>query len=172
MRSNNPSRHAHRSNILRNSRRGESTIIANLILFIAVMGMAGATVVVFKNMMEQSTTAATEEKDRSIGVMRTDFVIPSATYSAGTVTAYVKNTGRQSFDPEDLDVYLDGIRIPRDVSNRTITITSDSDTYNVGIWDTNEDLEFVITYSYAAPASHTISVYAPNGVKSEGIFSS
>lgn len=172
MRSNNTSRHAHGSSILRNTRRGESTIIANLILFIAVMSMAGATVVVFKNMMEQGTTAATEEKDRSVGVMRTDFVIPSATYSAGTVTAYVKNTGRQSFDPEDMDVYLDGVRIPRDPSNRTVSVTSDSDTYNAGVWDNGEDLEFLIAYTYVAPASHTITVYSPNGVRSEGIFSS
>ena len=172
MRRNNPSRHAHGSNILRTSRRGESTIIANLILFIAVMGMAGATVVVFKNMMEQGTTAAVEEKDRSVGVMRTDFTIPSATYSAGTVTAYVKNTGRQAFDPEDIDVYLDGIRIPRDPSNRTVSVTSDSDTYNSGIWDEGEDLEFAITYTYATSTSHTISVYTPNGVKAESIFSS
>jgi archaellum component FlaG (FlaF/FlaG flagellin family) len=175
MRSSNPSRNAHERNKQlprERSRHGESTIIANLILFIAVMGMASATVFVFKSMMDESTSAAAEEKDRTVGVMRTDFVIPSATYSAGQILIYAKNTGRQSFDPEDMDIYIDGLRIPRNSSNRTIAVVPDTDLYNIGTWDNGEDLEIVVFNTYSVPATHSVALYAPNGVKTENVFSS
>ncbi len=157
---------------LAQSRRGESTIIANLILFIAVMGMAATVVAIFKSMLEESTSAASREKQRTVSVMQTDFTIPSATYSAGTTTAYVKNTGDASFDPEDLDLYVDGIRVARNIGNRSLTVAADTDLASVGIWDPGEELEVEIYETHAVPALHTLTVYAPNGVSAEARFSS
>ncbi len=155
-----------------NNRRAESTIIANLILFVAVMGMASAAVFVFKTMADESTNAAAEESDRAVNMMRTSFTITSATYSAGTVYVYVKNTGKAQFDPEEMDIYLDGIRIPRDVSNRTVEVSADTDSINTGVWDETEELEFNVFMTYAVPASHTVRVTTANGVKAESLFSS
>jgi archaellum component FlaG (FlaF/FlaG flagellin family) len=162
------------------SRRGESTIIANLIIFIAVMGMAGATVFVFKSMIDENTSAAAEEKDRSVSVMRTSFTITSAAYvdnnagPGGTdiVYVYVKNTGKEQFDPDDIDVYIDDIRITREALSRTVQVTSDTDNVNVGIWDEAEELEFNIYQNYTAPETHTVAVYTSNGVKADSAFSS
>lgn len=153
-------------------KRAESTIIANLIIFVAVMGMAATTVFVFKNMIDDSSNAAAEEKDSAVSVMNTNFIISSATYNSGTVYVYVKNTGQEQFDPADLDIYLDGIRIPRDVSNRTVEVSSDTDTINTGIWDNGEEVEFDVFINYTVPQTHTVEVYTPNGVKAESMFSS
>jgi archaellum component FlaG (FlaF/FlaG flagellin family) len=174
MRSNHPGRHAHDStrHLRARSRRGESTIIANLILFIAVMGMTSATVFIFKNLLDEGASAAADEQDRAVGVMRTDFAIPSAVYNPGTVTVYVKNTGQKSFDPGDIDVYVNGLRVPRNESNRTIDVVADTDTTNSGIWDGGEDLEIAVFRTFAIPATHTVTIYTPNGVKREAVFSS
>lgn len=163
---------------MRRQKRGESTIIANLILFVAVMGMAGATVFVFKSMVDENTNAAASENDRTVNVMRTSFAITSAAYSdtsdPGTdiVYVYVKNTGKASFDPDDLDVYIDDIRIPRESANRTVQVMADTDTVSTGIWDETEEIEFQVHLNYTVPEIHNVKVYAPNGVKDEETFSS
>lgn len=162
----------HMRTTLARKRRGESTIIANLILFISVMGMAATVVAVFKTMLDDSTSAAAREKQRAVNVMQTSFTIPSASYSAGTVFVYVKNTGDASFDPDDMDIYLDGIRIPRNATNRTVQVTADTDLSDVGTWDPGEELEFNVFITYPVPASHDVTVYSSNGVSAENIFSS
>lgn len=155
------------------NKRGESTIIANLIIFVAVMGMAAATVFVFKSLIDDSTNAAADENKRTVDVLKTDFTIAAASYDGGsTVYVYVKNTGKAAFDPDDMDIYIDDIRIPRNASNRTVEVTSDTDTFNIGTWDEAEELEFNVFTAYSIPATHTVAVWAPNGVKAEGSFSS
>jgi archaellum component FlaG (FlaF/FlaG flagellin family) len=136
------------------------------------MGMAATVVAVFKSMLDDSTSAAAREKQRAVNVMQTSFTIPSASYSAGTVYVYVKNTGDASFDPEEMDIYLDGIRIPRDITNRTVNVTVDTDVSNVGTWDPGEELEFNVFTTYGVPASHAVVIYSSNGVSAESIFSS
>lgn len=154
------------------TRRGESTIIANLILFVAVMGMASATVFVFKALAEENINAAADEKNRAVNVMQTSFSLTSAAYDAGTLYVYAKNTGKAQFDPDELDIYLDGIRIPRNDTNRTVTVTVDTDTINTGTWDETEEVEFNVFITYAVPQTHTVKIYTPNGVSAESTFSS
>ena len=153
-------------------KKGESTIIANLILFVAVMGMAGATVFVFKTIMDSSTSAASDESSRTTDIVQTDFAITSTQYVSGTVYVYVKNIGRTSIDPNTMDVYIDGIRIPRNGTSRTVQVDSDTDTVNPGIWDPKEELEFDVFENYSVPETHTVQVYASNGVNADGSFSS
>ncbi len=136
------------------------------------MGMAAAVVAIFKTMLDETANAASQDKQRTVSVMATDFSIPSVTYTSGTIIAYVKNTGTASFDPGDMDVYVDGLRIPRSNNNRTVNVTSDTDLSSIGTWDGGEELEFTIIKTYSIPASHTISVHAPNGVSAESVFSS
>jgi archaellum component FlaG (FlaF/FlaG flagellin family) len=158
--------------MVRRSRKGESTIIASLILFVAVMGMAGATVFVFKSMADENTQAANAESDRTVNVMKTSFTVSSASYDNGVVYVYVKNTGKAQFDPDDLDIYIDGMRIPRTTANRTVGVSSDTDLINTGVWDETEELEFNVFRTYSVPETHTVYVYTPNGVKAERVFSS
>lgn len=155
------------------NKRGESTIIANLIIFVAVMGMAAATVFVFKTLIDDSTNAAASENKRTVEVLKTDFTIAAASYDgAGTVYVYVKNTGKAAFDPDDMDIYIDDMRVPRNASNRTVGVTVDTDTLNFGTWDEAEELEFNVFLTYSVPETHSVAVWAPNGIKAEGEFAS
>ncbi len=154
-------------------RKGAENVIASLILFIAVMALATTTTIVFKNYLDKSSSAVNQQQDKSVDIMKTDFVIALTSYDgSGTVYIYVKNTGMTKFAEEDIDVYLDGIRVPRNVTNRTIDVTPDTDTTNTDIWDPGEELEIQVFKTYPASETHEVIVAAPNGVKAEDEFSS
>ncbi len=154
-------------------RRGAENVIASLILFIAVMALATTTTIVFKNYLDKSANAVNTQQTKSVDVMQTSFTIDSAAYNGvNTTRIYVKNTGSTQFDPGNIDVYLNGVRIPRSNANRTINVTPDTDTINTGIWDPGEELEIDINHSFTSSSTQTILVAAPNGVTATGEFSS
>jgi len=159
--------------MMRMNRKAAENVVASLILFIAVMALATATTVVFKNYLDKSSSAVNEQQSRSVDVMRTNFFIPIVTYDGvDTTRAYVKNTGSTRFDPQDMDVYIDGIRVPRDPANRNVTVVSDTDTINTGIWDPGEELEIEIYQTFGNSQTRTLLVTAPNGVSAREEFSS
>ncbi len=155
------------------NRKGAENVVASLILFIAVMGLATATTVVFKNYLDRSASAVNEQQSRSQDVMRTNFHIALASYDGvDTTRIYVRNTGSTRFSPDDIDVYIDGMRIPRNPANRTITVVEDTDTINPGIWDPGEEIEIQVFTTFGASTTRTVLVTAPNGVSAREEFSS
>lgn len=153
------------------NKKGAENVVASLILFIAVMALATTTTIVFKNYMDRSGSAVAEQQTRNTDIIQTNFRIAIATYNEQTTTAYVKNTGSTRFEPEDIDLYIDGIRIPRNESNRSISVTTDTDTTNTGIWDPQEELEIQIFKEYTNSQTRTLIVSVPNGVQAKTEFS-
>lgn len=154
------------------NKKGAENVIASLILFIAVMALATTTTIVFKNYLDKSSGAVNEQQQKSVDIMKTSFEIAIATYDSGTIRAYVKNTGSTRFDPQDIDLYIDGTRIPRNSGNRTIAVTSDTDTINSGIWDPQEELEIEIYKTHSGSETHELLVATPNGVQDTEEYSS
>lgn len=157
--------------MLRRNKKGAENVIASLILFIAVMALATTTTVVFKNYLDRSGAAVNEQQQKSVDIMKTSFNIAIATYNDATTTTYVKNTGSTRFDPQDIDIYIDGIRVPRNSGNRSIQVTSDTDTTNTGIWDPQEELEIEIYKEYTTSQTRTLLITTPNGVTTQTEFS-
>ena len=157
--------------MLRRNKKGAENVIASLILFIAVMALATTTTVVFKNYLDRSGAAVNEQQQKSVDIMKTSFNIAIATYTDATTTTYVKNTGSTRFDPEDIDIYIDGIRIPRNSGNRSIQVTPDTDTTNPGIWDPQEELEIQIFKEFPNSQTRTLLISTPNGVTAQTEFS-
>ena len=153
------------------NRKAAENVIASLILFIAVMALATTTTIVFKNYLDKSGAAVNEQQQKSVDIMKTSFNIAIATYNDATTTIYVKNTGSTRFDPQDIDIYIDGIRIPRNSGNRTIQVTEDTDTINPGIWDPQEELEIQVFKEYSNSQTRTLLISAPNGVTAKTEFS-
>ena len=153
------------------NRKAAENVIASLILFIAVMALATTTTIVFKNYLDRSGAAVNEQQQRSTDIMQTSFNIAIATYNEGTVTTYVKTTGSTRFDPQDIDIYIDGIRIPRNEGNRTIQVTEDTDNTNPGIWDPQEELEIQIFREYTNSQTRDLLISTPNGVTAKTEFS-
>ncbi len=155
------------------NRKAAENVVASLILFIAVMALATATTVVFKNYLDRSSSAVNEQQSRSQDVMRTNFFIPIVSYNnVDTTRIYVKNTGSTRFAPEDMDVYIDGIRVPRSPANRSISVVADTDNTNPGIWDPGEELEIEVYQTFTSSTTRTVLVTAPNGVSAREEFSS
>ena len=154
-------------------RKAAENVISSLILFIAVMALATTTTIVFKNYLDKSSNAVNEQQTRSVDVMKTGMTIASAAYDGtGTTYIYVKNTGSTRFAENDIDIYLNGLRIPRNETNRTITVTPDTDTKNPSIWDPGEELEIKLYNAFTTASTHTILVATPNGVTTTQEFSS
>ena len=157
--------------MLRRNRKGAENVIASLILFIAVMALATTTTIVFKNYLDRSGAAVNEQQQRSTDIMQTSFNIAIATYTDEITTIYVKNTGSTRFNPEDIDIYIDGIRIPRNSGNRTIQVTDDTDNINPGIWDPQEELEIQVFKEYTTSQTRSLLISTPNGVTAKTEFS-
>ena len=83
---------------------------------------------------------------------------------------YVKNTGKTQLSTTDLDVYIDSSRFPRNDTNRTITLMSDTDTTNTGNWDP-EEIVMIQAFKTLGSASHEVIVKAEHKATAEEEFS-
>ncbi|MFT4250600.1 MAG: hypothetical protein ACMXYD_04535 [Candidatus Woesearchaeota archaeon] len=154
------------------NKKGAENVIASLILFIAVMALATTATILFKNHLDTSGAAITQQQSRSTDLIGTNFDIILASYNTGTITAYVKNTGTTRFYPEEIDLYINNQRIPRNPANRTITIVEDTNTINPDVWDPGEELEIEIYKTFSTSQTHTLRVTTPNSASTTEEFSS
>ncbi len=153
-------------------KKGAENVIASLILFIAVMSLATTATILFKNYTDSSATAVQQQQQRSIDLMNTRISFSLVTYDQGSIIAYLRNTGSTRFDPQTIDVYVDGIRIPRNQGNRTITVLEDTDHINPGIWDPREEVELVVFRTFNTSQTRTLTISTENGYTISEVFSS
>jgi len=99
---------------------GASTIITHLILFIAVLGIASGLLIVIKNYADQTEGTFTQKSDEYNKVIQTNIKIEVISYKNATNTTwvYIRNTGKTSMKPSNIDIYIDGMRFPRNASSR------------------------------------------------------
>ena len=128
---------------------GMSTVASNLIMFIGVLVVSTAMISVFNGYVEKTSDAIIEQQDMITNQLRTSIEIEVISYNNDTniTTAYIENTGSTILKIENIDLFTDGTRIPRDTSNRTIEVLSDTDTVNVGKWDPKESIKVQINKS-------------------------
>jgi len=107
--------------------------------------------------------------------MRTSIVIDMLNYDNSTnphtLSAYVRNTGRTIISLDTIDVYLDKDRIPRNISNRTVDVLSDTDTINVGKWDPKEIVLIQIFRNISQGLTHSFDIMLENGISDKEEFS-
>jgi archaellum component FlaF (FlaF/FlaG flagellin family) len=153
---------------------GSSTVVTQMILFIAVLSIATGLVITVKNYADQSESTFKQKSNDNDLVIKTNIKIEVISYNNNTNTTwvYVRNTGQTQMRPEQIDIYIDGERLYRDETNRTIELLSDTDNVNVGIWDQKEQLlikafkflnntithEVIITTPYSVRDSETFSI--------------
>jgi archaellum component FlaF (FlaF/FlaG flagellin family) len=88
-----------------------------------------------------------------------------------TTHIYLKNTGQTLLDPSKFDVYIDGIRIPRNDSNRTIEVLADTDTINLGILDPKEGLHIQVFGDIREDVTHEVTVTTQYETRDSDFFS-
>ncbi len=151
------------------SKKAAGEVVSSLIIFIAVLGLATAAALVFKSSSDKSTTAMYDKQESLTDIIDTDFKIETVYYEDSGdpdyTFAYIKNTGKKKHNVSKIDIYIDGLRIPRNETNRTIAVESDTDTVDVGIWNTKEIIKVSVNMTIDGSISHEFALLTDNGVK-------
>jgi archaellum component FlaG (FlaF/FlaG flagellin family) len=151
---------------------GFGTVVSHIILFVSIITVAAGFLVVINNYVQGTTGSLVEKQERISSELNTDITITSVDYdnstNPDTITAYATNTGSTQLRPNRTDLYIDDTRISR--NERTITIQTDTQVDNPGIWDPDEIVE-ITTEQDLESGQHTLSVVAANGVTQETTFS-
>lgn len=153
---------------------GSSTVMTHVILFIAVLGIASGLLITIKNYADQTEGTFKQKSDDYNQIVKTSIKIEVISYNnnSNTTWIYIRNTGQTEMKPAQIDIYIDGVRFPRDNGNRTIEILSDTDLVNIGIWNPKEQLlikafkylnntithEVIVTTPYSVSDSETFSI--------------
>ena len=139
---------------------GMSNIASNLIMFIGVLVVSTALIAVFNGYVDKTSDALTEQQDMITNQLKTSVEIEVIHYDneTNTTTAYVENTGSTILKIDDIDVFIDGTRIPRNSANRTIEVISDTDTVNIGKWDPKESVKITINKSLEENRSYKLII--------------
>ncbi|MBN2881161.1 hypothetical protein JXM83_03845 [Candidatus Woesearchaeota archaeon] len=154
---------------------GFSETATQVIFFMAVLIVSTFVVVFFNDYSREAVDSANIQRQQLSEKLKTSASIDIINFddstNPDTINAYVKNTGLVTINYEDLDLYVDNVRIPRDNLNRTIQILADTDTTNVGVWDSKEVILVQIFYNLTSSTTHTVDLVLSNGIRSSLDFS-
>ena len=152
---------------------GFSTAAAQTILFIAVIILSTGLVMVYKNVVDTTASSLQFQSNLLSNKVKTDITITNVYYNNNTDTIVidVKNLGKTKLDLDLIDVFIDSERIPRQTSNRTIEVLSDTEIVNPGIWDPKEDIEIKVFKILNQSISHTVKVTTQYGISDIDSFS-
>jgi archaellum component FlaF (FlaF/FlaG flagellin family) len=152
---------------------GSSTVVTHLILFIAVLGIATGLIITVKNYIDQTEGTFKEKSNDNDLIIKTNIKIEVISYNNNTNTTwiYVRNTGQSAMKPAQIDMYIDGIRLYRDNTNRTIELLLDTDLINVGIWDPKEQLLIKAFKFLNNTITHEVIIATPYSVSDSETFS-
>lgn len=155
---------------------GFSNMATQVIMFVSVLVIATALVIFFNNYSNETMDTANIQRQELSEKIKTDVTIDVLSYDNSTnphtIIAYVKNTGLIPINLDVIDVYINKERIPRDNNNRTIEIISDTDTINVGQWDSKELILVTVFKNVTQLQTHTFDLILENGKRDSGEFSS
>ena len=142
---------------------GMSSIASHIIMFIAVLSISTVVVAVFNEQMDTTTSSIVTQQKWLSNQLKTDItieVIDFVNISENQTTVYIENTGATILDITYVDIYVGGQRIPRNVSNRTIEILSDTEIANTGDWDPKEQVKIVVNKTLDENTTYAVIVTA------------
>jgi len=128
---------------------GLATVAAQIILFTTLIYAATVLVISIKDYSLTATDSFDQKHELSLDELKTDIDIQSIIYVAGNISISVKNSGKTILKLDYIDVYVNGTRIPRNDTNRTISMNSTSDLFNPGLWDPDEYLNIYVNETIA-----------------------
>jgi archaellum component FlaG (FlaF/FlaG flagellin family) len=150
---------------------GFSESASQIIMFIAVVTIAGALVFIFNQQITESAGAVSARQDYLNNQLRTAVAIESAKYDAGQITAYVKNVGESSVYPNRTMVYIDKERIIFD-ENLSFSVEADTERKNTGIFDPEEVMKITINKTLVADETHELLIVSQYNARDAYEFSS
>lgn len=153
---------------------GMSTLSTHLIIFIAVLSLSTFVVAMFNDHMDSTTSSIKIQQNSLSQQLRTDITILVIDYvnrEENQTTIYLENTGLTILDLDHIDVYIGGIRIPRNNESRIIEILPDTEITNIGLWDPKEQIVIVVNYELEANKTYNVVVTSQHGGRAVDQFS-
>jgi archaellum component FlaG (FlaF/FlaG flagellin family) len=137
---------------------GFGTIFVQIIFFILFFMALVGFFSISKAIAIDNKTSIMLREQTAMNKIKSEITIYNLSYYSGEgiISIYVNNTGKLKLKQEELDIYVDGSRIPRDQTNRTIKILP-QDFLNPTLWDPDESIEINVTYSLST-GTHYVDV--------------
>ena len=148
---------------------GASTVVAELMFFIAVLGMTTVAIMVLTNYVGQTTSAVSSKQRDMISQIQTNIDITSINASSTNGKVYVKNIGDTDLRIDCLDLFLDNTW----GNNFSVKNPNTGSVYsNSTLWTPLTTILVDANYTaISTTASHSMRVVACNGVSDSYIFS-
>jgi archaellum component FlaG (FlaF/FlaG flagellin family) len=86
---------------------GFSTVAAQILFFIAVVGISAGIIATFGFYVDESKSAMSDKQNYVIGQLRTDVAITNIDNSSGHLYIYAKNVGKQQLQTDCVELYVD-----------------------------------------------------------------
>jgi archaellum component FlaF (FlaF/FlaG flagellin family) len=144
---------------------GFSNIISQVVLFMSILFTIVVLSIVYKTYITTTNLSVQTQQQNFVDRIDTAFSIISTDYnsSSSEITLELKNKGSTTLKPEDIDIFVDAVRVSREPASRTITIIASTNIVNENLWDSGESVEIVISKNLAA-GMHAIKIGVENGV--------
>lgn len=149
---------------------GFGNLATTIIMFIAVMLLSTAVIVSFRTQTDQAQASMRAQSEFLNNQIKTNIEITNTNYTTNNLRVYVLNDGKTTLKLETVDVYVDNGFIPRNDSNRTISIEASTDTTNPGLWDPSEIIRIDVDTTLSS-GTHKVAIGTPYGVSDEETFS-
>lgn len=151
---------------------GFSTVGSFVVMFFAILIMISSVFMIYSNVIG-GTAAINEQQEQRAKRLATSINILNVSVKESLeddkTTINILNDGRRSFDPEEIDVYLDGEYIARESENLSKGFKSDN-SVNPMHFDPGEIYQVNITKDIDN-STHQIVVTAEFGITDSTTFS-
>jgi archaellum component FlaG (FlaF/FlaG flagellin family) len=148
---------------------GASTVVAELMFFIAVLGMTTVAILVLSNYVGQTTSAVSGKQRDMINQIQTNIDITSINATTTRSMIYVKNIGDTDLRIDCIDLFIDNMWS----NNFSVKNPDTSALYsNTTLWTPMETiLVDANTTAISTLVSHTARIVACNGVSDSYMYS-
>jgi archaellum component FlaG (FlaF/FlaG flagellin family) len=105
---------------------GFSTVTAQLMFFIAVVGISASVIAVFGSYLDQAKGAMTDKQQHVIGQLRTDIAVTNIYNQTGHLYVYAKNVGKSDLNTDCIELYVDSGWVNVGASQKVDPATGDA----------------------------------------------
>lgn len=106
-----------------------------IIIVVSMLVLIQTRMIESANLVYSQTDTVQKELQTRINILNISF---DNTTTPDTTTIYIQNIGQTKLGLDDIDFYIDEIKVPRDNANRTIVFDTNSMTLNPVHWDPDE----------------------------------
>ncbi len=154
---------------------GFSTVAAQIIFFIVVIVAAVSLAGIFTNYLNTFNSSVNTQTRISEAKIKTAISITEVKGTTTDINVSVRNTGETMLNKDYVDIFIDGVFIPK--TGRTETVEPSTDSKNVGFWDPLERLAIDINsegltgLGLVADTTYEVLVETENGIRAVRKFS-